>query len=289
MTIAVGAILFAPHVAWLVAQDFAPFTYAVVAHQSTFASAALSGFRFLVGRRRLHRAGGRALGTGDAPGMAAIADTLWPRAPDTAFHADRLYRAAAAADARCRRPSRLTSSRSGPCAAMTLLPVVLLSSPLVTVARRTAVWLLAPPSRFPRHARALAPFIAIWIHREGVPNLPRITVCLPPRWTRPGADDRQPLRFLGSYTSLINGVSFYLPGRSDARHRGPADTPWAARRASCAPGIALVCPDPEAICMHFLDARAGGVTRHAVTLSRTHWGSADKPVHYVIAIVPPKP
>ena len=43
VTIAVGAILFAPHVAWLVAQDFAPFTYAVVAHQSTLASVGAVG------------------------------------------------------------------------------------------------------------------------------------------------------------------------------------------------------------------------------------------------------
>ena len=34
--------------------------------------------------------------------------------------------------------------------------------------------------------------------------------------------------------------------------------------------------------------RAGDVTRHAVTLSRTHWGFADKPVRYVIVIVPPR-
>src|SRR5216110_2380275 len=49
VTIAVGAILFAPHVAWIVAHDFAPFTYAVAAHQSTLASSALSGIGFLLG------------------------------------------------------------------------------------------------------------------------------------------------------------------------------------------------------------------------------------------------
>ncbi len=49
ITVAVGAILFAPHVAWIVANDFAPFTYAVVAHQSTLARSALSGLGFLMG------------------------------------------------------------------------------------------------------------------------------------------------------------------------------------------------------------------------------------------------
>src|SRR4029077_11112367 len=49
ITILAGAILFAPRVAWLVAHDFVPFTYAMVAHQSTFASSALSGLSFLLG------------------------------------------------------------------------------------------------------------------------------------------------------------------------------------------------------------------------------------------------
>jgi hypothetical protein len=39
--------------------------------------------------------------------------------------------------------------------------------------------------------------------------------------------------------------------------------------------------------MHFLNQRAGELPRHEVTLSRTHWGVADKPVRYVIVIVPP--
>src|SRR5262249_58049281 len=43
VTIAFGAVLFAPHVRWLIGQGFAPFSYAVVAHQSPFASSALSG------------------------------------------------------------------------------------------------------------------------------------------------------------------------------------------------------------------------------------------------------
>ena len=30
--------------------------------------------------------------------------------------------------------------------------------------------------------------------------------------------------------------------------------------------------------MHFLNQRAGDLPRHAVTLSRSHWGAADKPV-----------
>ena len=290
VTIAVGAILFAPHVAWLVAQDFAPFTYAVVAHQSTFASAALSGFGFLAGVAGYIAPAVVLSALVTRPSMAAITDTLWPRAPDrrfalTAFIAPLLLPTLAAVAFKVDIVSLWTMS------AMTLLPVVLLSSPLVTVARRTAVWLLAAAIAFPVVMLGASPFIAIWIHREGVPNYAThyrlLAAAVDKTWRE---TTRQPLRFLGSYTSIINGVSFYLPGRvSTLDIVGPADTPWADEASVTRAGIALVCPDQEAICMHFLNARAGGVTRHAVTLSRTHWGSADKPVRYVIAIVPPKP
>ena len=104
---------------------------------------------------------------------------------------------------------------------MTLLPVVLLSSPLVTVARRAAVWLLAAAIVFPVLMVLAAPFIAIWIHREGVPNYATHYRLLAPAVDKTWRETtKQPLRFLGSYTNIINGVSFYLPGaRLDARHR----------------------------------------------------------------------
>jgi len=52
-------------------------------------------------------------------------------------------------------------------------------------------------------------------------------------------------------------------------------------------GVALACPEPEAGCMALLNTRAGGLPRHAATLSRRHLGVADAPVRYVIVIVPP--
>src|SRR5437868_10757436 len=82
LTIAVGAILFAPHVAWIVAHDFAPFTYAVAAHQSTLASSALSGIGFLLGAAACIAA---AVVIGlliTRPSIAALRDTVWPRTPE---------------------------------------------------------------------------------------------------------------------------------------------------------------------------------------------------------------
>lgn len=288
-TIAVGAILFAPHVAWIAAHDFAPFTYAVVAHQSTLASSAMSGLGFLLGVAGYLAAPVVIALVVARPSMAAVADTRWPRTPERrfaliAFVAPLVLPALAAMLAKVEIVSLWAMS------AMTLVPVVLLSSPLVALPRRAAMWLLGAAVAFPILMVLASPFIAIWIHREGVPNHAThyrlLAQAIDKTWPE---TVKAPLRYLGSYTNIVNGVSFYLPDRpSTLDIVDPRSTPWSDEASVVRAGIALVCPEPEAICMHFLNARAGGATRHAVTLSRKHWGAADKPVRYIIVIIPPK-
>jgi 4-amino-4-deoxy-L-arabinose transferase-like glycosyltransferase len=289
VTIAAGAVLFAPHVAWIVAHDFAPFTYAVAAHQSTLASSALSGIGFLLGVAAYASPAVVLAAVMTRPGSAAIGDTVWPRTPERrlvliSFVAPLVLPALAAALLKVEIVSLWAMS------ALTLLPVVLLSSPLATVPRRATVWLLLAAIVFPVAMVLASPFIAIWIHREGVPNYAthyRLLAQAVDRAWHQTTD--APLRYLGSYTNIVNGVSFYLPrGVSTLDIVGPSATPWAGEASVARAGVALVCPEPEAICMHFLNQRAAGLPRHAVTLSRRHWGVGDKPVRYVIVIVPPK-
>ena len=54
--------------------------------------------------------------------------------------------------------------------AMTLLPIVLLSSPLVAMPRLAAVRLLALAVGFPLVALAVSPLAALGVHLSGVPN-----------------------------------------------------------------------------------------------------------------------
>jgi 4-amino-4-deoxy-L-arabinose transferase-like glycosyltransferase len=289
ITVAVGAILFAPHVAWIVANDFAPFTYAVVAHQSTLARSALSGLGFLMGVAGYLAAPVVISAAIMRPSLEGIADSLWPRTPERrlaliAFAAPLVLPAFAALLFKVGIVSLWAMS------AMTLLPVVLLSSPLVAVPRQAAVWLLAAAVVFPVLMVLASPFIAVWIHREGLPNYAAhyrlLAASVDAAWRETNA---RPLRFVGSYTNIVNGVSFYLRDRpSTLDIVGPASTPWANEASVAREGIALVCPEPEPVCLHFLNARAGNAKRTIVTLSRTHWGVADKPVRYVIAVVPPK-
>ena len=289
VTVLAGAILFAPHAAWLVKTDFAPFTYAVMAHQSTFARSALSGLGFLLGVAGYAAAPIVIALLVARPSVAALADTAWPKTPERRF-ALIAFLAPLVLPAFAAMLFKIEIVSLWAMCAMTVLPVVLLSSPLVTVPRRAAVWLLAAAIVFPVVMVLAAPFIAVWIHREGVPNYAThyrlLAQAVDKTWheTVPA-----PLRYLGSYTNIVNGVSFYQPDKpSTLDIVGPASTPWSDAASVARAGIALVCPETEAICIHYLNMRAGDLSRHAVTLSRRHWGVADTPVRYIIVIVPPR-
>ena len=289
VTILVGAILFAPHVLWLADQGFAPFSYAVVAHQSTLTLSALSGLGFLLGVAGYIAPAVMLAIVITRPSVAAIADGVWPH--DTsrrfawiAFVAPLILPALAAILFKVEIVSLWAMC------AMTLLPVVLLSSPLVAVTRQAATGLLAAAIVFPVLMVLAAPFIAVWIHREGVPNYAThyrlLAQAIDRTWH---ANVNAPLRYIGSYTNIINGVSFYLPDKpSTFDIVDPPSTPWSDEASVARAGIALICPESEPICMHFLNARAGDLPRYAVTLSRAHWGVRDKPVRYIIAVVPPQ-
>jgi hypothetical protein len=77
-TIAVFALLFAPHVAWVLAHNLGPFHYALAAHPSTFANAIGSGFIFIVGALGYIAAPIAFTLIAARPGATALKDTLWP-------------------------------------------------------------------------------------------------------------------------------------------------------------------------------------------------------------------
>ena len=111
---------------------------------------------------------------------------------------------------------------------MTLLPVALLSSPLVSVPRQAAVRLLALAIVYPALMAAASPVIALVIHREGVPNYGShyqlIARAMERAWN--GRTDK-PLRIVGSDAAIVNGIVFYfanLPSTLDIIDSG--GTPW---------------------------------------------------------------
>jgi hypothetical protein len=176
---------------------------------------------------------------------------------------------------------------------MTLFPVVLLSSPLLVISRFAATTVLAIAVAVPVLVAAAAPAIAVIIHRNGLSNFAshyRLVASAMEKAWRETTD--RPLRLIGSYDNLLNGVVFYISDRpSTFEVVTPDRTPWTNEARIARDGIVLVCPEVEQLCMRAVNERAAKVPmakRVEVDISRTYLGVPDKSVRYLIVAVPPQ-
>jgi hypothetical protein len=292
LTIAVGATLVAPHIAWIVAHNFEPIRYAFGAHPATQATAAVSATVFIVGTLG-YIAAPIVLGLVAArPSMAAIRDTLWPAAPERrtiviAFAAPIVVAAIGAVLLTVEIASIWTMS------GMTLLPIVLLSSPLVTITRSAGIRLLTLVVVYTTAIVAASPVIAIVLHRQGVPNYAThyqlIARAMERAWS---ARTNAPLRIVGSYSVIVNGIVFYFDSKpSTLDISSAAQTPWVDRKRVRRDGVVIVCPAPEASCvqgMYNYAAHLHGAKVEDVVLARRYFGTFDAPVHYLILTILPE-
>jgi hypothetical protein len=292
VTTFVSIAAFAPHLAWLYANHFSEFGYALASHPATWWTVIGSCFSYVIGALAYLLVPTLLIILFARPSRAAIADTLWPRDADRRqamlSFALPLLLPALAALATHEEIISLWAMGS-----MTLFPVVLLSSPLLVIPRSASQVLLAIAVVFPMLALAAAPAIAIVIHERGVPNYAThyrlVAGAIEQAWR--AATDR-PLRIVGSYETLMNGVVFYLPERPTTFEIvSPARTPWVDEARIAREGIALVCPSAESLCTRALDARAAKSSdskRTEIEISRPYLGIAGKPERYVIVAIPPR-
>jgi len=293
LTVAVGAAALGPHLAWIVLHDFEPFRYAFAIHATTLAQAIVSGLGYAAGTLGYIAAPLLLAALLTHPSPDAVRDTLWPADVDrrmavVAFAAPIFLPLLAAVSLDVQIVSLWTMS------AMTLLPVVLLSSPLVTLSRDAAVRLLALAIAFPLLMIAAAPLIGLAIQRSGVPDYAthyRLIARAVERAWRERTD--APLAMVGSSGPIPSGIEFYLPGRPSLLQLGSPqeqllvrDDPRIARD-----GIALVCPEQDAACLSLMQpyiARYPAAQVEEVTLARRYLGVLGEAVRYKIAIIPPQ-
>jgi 4-amino-4-deoxy-L-arabinose transferase-like glycosyltransferase len=292
-TIAAGLLGLSPHVGWLFDNDFTPFAYAMETHPGTLIENLRSGLGYVAGA-----AGYVAVPVGLAAlaawplSRAGLRDTVWPAAPERRLvvlaFALPLVLPLALALAAHEQVVSLWSIGS-----MTLLPVVLLSSPQVAVPKIAVRRIVGFALAFPLIALALSPLIAVVIHREGVPNYSShyrgVARAVEKTW---GQTTHRPLRFVGSYNNLLYGVLFYLPAQvSPLEIVEPRVTPWIDEAEVARSGIALVCPVEESQCLKAMEARAASSPagrRTEVTIARRYFGSEDRPDRFVIVTIPPR-
>jgi 4-amino-4-deoxy-L-arabinose transferase-like glycosyltransferase len=291
LTIGAGVAGLSPHLAWLYAHDFKPFDYAMESHPATAWAGLISGLGYVAGAAGYVAAPTLIAVMAARPTWGAIADTVWPCEPERrlvvlAFLLPLVLPIAAAVVAK----EEVVSLWS--IGSMTLVPVVLLSSRRVRIARTQARRILALAIALPVIAAALSPVIAIVIHRRGVPNYSAhyrlVAQAVEKVW---GETTDQPLRLIGSYDNLLYGALFYFPEKpSTFEIINPSVTPWTDEARIAREGIALFCPVAELGCVQVMNDRAarGPIGRRAeVALSRTYLGAADQPERYVIVTIPP--
>jgi hypothetical protein len=176
--------------------------------------------------------------------------------------------------------------------AWTLLPVVLLSSPLVSLSHRAVVAIIAVALAVPLLMTAAAPAIAIYVHRvDAVTPAAAQSRLLAERvaqeWRK--VTD-QPLRLIGGNGELVYGLAFYSPGRPSAFPDFDLSTaPWVNPARIILQGIAIVCYASDPTCLATAEALGLTGRRIEVRIAREHFGEIGQAGDYVIMIVPPRP
>ena len=290
VTVAVGAAVLAPHVVWLALHNFGAFSYAVAGHARSVANATRSALSYIGGVIAYVALPVLLVLGGARPGREAVRDTLLPGEPDrrlaaVAFWAPLLLPPVVAPFTGIAITSLWSMS------AWTLMPVVLLSSPLMELGRRAVLVIVAVAVILPVVLTAAAPAISIAIHRGGVPPAAAHVRLLADRIAREWrlATD-QPLRLVGGNADLAYGAAFYLPDRPVAfpdfnRRTAPSVTPSRIARE----GMAVICFAGDPICTAAAARLGPNGRRTQVEVARIHFGTQGRPVRYQITVIPPQP
>ena len=160
ITLAAGTILITPHLDWLIANHFVTFGYAMEMHATTLGRGASSAVAFVVGGAA-YAAVPTLIGIFLVrPDRHAVFDMLWPSDPDRrfifiAFWAPLLLGCLIAV------ALRVGVYPTWAISTLTLLPIVLWSSPLIWVTRGSIASTVATAITFPLFMLAISPVVSI--------------------------------------------------------------------------------------------------------------------------------
>jgi 4-amino-4-deoxy-L-arabinose transferase-like glycosyltransferase len=299
VTIMVGALTLAPHIVWLIANDFLPFSYAMTVHgAASFTSSLIAAIRYLAGSASYIAVPLVILFAVLRPTRVAVEDIAWPTTPErrlaaVAFWATLVLPPIVAVFTHVELTALWSMS------AWTLLPVLLLSSPLVTVSRRDATRVVALAATFPFVMVAIAPAVAFATHRMGLPpGATHSSVLVEPVERLWRQTTNRPLQMFGGFDEFTDGVSFYLRDHPFAAHVLDAGVSQGIEERIGREGIALLCParprEPAsaAACRNAAVSLAGRFPsgkREEIDVSRRYIGVDGEPERYLIITIPPRP
>jgi hypothetical protein len=289
----VGAILLAPHVAWLFGANFPPGQWIAKRQlDGSLAASWRSTWKYVLGTVGYASV---ALGMFIAftrPSVAAWRDILLPRENFRRVAAVLLW-APFIAPILVAWPMRINLLSVWNTPLFNVLPIVLLASPLVTVTRDAAARIAGTAIAIALGALLLSPVIAGVILKRGVENHASyardVAMNLEAAWRR---QTNAPLRIVAGPFPLINTMSFYLSDRPKT-YSDFSDylSPWVDQQSIAQQGIGIACPSDDALCRNDLEKIAGQVpaTRRSDITVTPHWlWLTGEPLNFIIAIVPPR-
>ncbi len=285
LTILAGLIVLGPHLVWLARSDFAPFSYAMIVHGAKpLPTAAIGALGYLAGSLGYVAIPVIVVLAMARPNIKTLANMAWPQETErrlaaAAFWAPLLLPAVVAIAGR----TDITSLWS--MSAFSLLSVLLLSSPAVTVKAIETRRILLATAAFPLLMLVASPAIAIMTQRAGPPPVMAharlLAVEIERLWheTTP-----QPLRFVVGEVDLADGVAAYASDRpivlADIREAGANDI---ARY-----GFILVCVAEDSRCRSEAAARGSSARLIESDIVRNYLRVPGKPQRYTILVVPPR-
>jgi 4-amino-4-deoxy-L-arabinose transferase-like glycosyltransferase len=284
--------LFLPHILWLEANHYP--TFIAAQHRLADSTAEMAWYLWGYVYSSFAYVAGPLIAVAllARPSRSALIDTLFPRDRERRFAAIMFWvPLLAAIPFAIFMQVRLTSLWT--MSALSLLGVVLLSSPLVHFTRKSAAVVAAVAIVVGIAALLASPLIAIAKLHGGIENHAAYTRTLAKevkkQWEQTTS---QPLRIVGGIFSLANSVSFYLGKKTlpvwfYARTRPSWDTAETIDQF----GAALICPAASVACQSTMTRIAAGrpIARHAEVTIQPHWlGFPGDPRGFVIDIVLPQ-
>ncbi len=286
ITVAAGTAAFAPHMVWLVLNDFAPIAYARAAHvPKGLAGTALSALTYIAGSIAYVAVPLIVIAIAAWPTAGMLREIAWPREDDrrlaaAAFWAPFLLPTLGALIG----GTEITSLWS--ISAWTLLPVLLLSLPRMALRIGHIEHVLGIAILVPFVLTALSPAIAhftVGNVRPAQAQQAPLAAQIEHEWH---VLTPQPLRFVDGDTDIAYGVVAHAADRPHAIPGLPPPSAATLKRA----GFAFVCLSDDAACV----ARAKTIVQTQPqarlvesTIFRTPSGRAVPPQRYTVVLVPP--
>ena len=292
VTAGVFLVAVAPHVVWLVRENFPPITWVTTRRVAASFGDTIASMLEALGGTFAYAAVAFALVLLFVrPSPAALRDGFLPqderRMAANLFYVPLLVPVVPALI----KNISLLSLWNTP--ALNLLPVMMLGSPLVTVPRVAVLRVASVVTVMTVLIVVASPFVAFTLLKRGVENDAAYARLLMEATEREWRKDTgKPLKLIAGPFVLVSAAAFYGKDQpSTYAHFSNYLSPWVDDARIARDGIAIMCTDVP-LCLQYMNevaGRFGGASHKAeVTLTRRWLGFEGPPARFHIAILPPR-